>query len=97
MKNTEVMRVSKHNTSFKVDKDNELMKFLELILLMYIVYMVNVIIHEGGHLIFGLMTGYKFNSFRIFSVILIKQNGKLKIKNISLAGTGGHGICLSTC
>ena len=53
---------------------NELMKFLELILLMYIVYMVNVIIHEGGHLIFGLMTGYKFNSFRIFSVILIKQN-----------------------
>ena len=28
MKNTEVMRVSKHNTSFKVDKDNELMKFL---------------------------------------------------------------------
>ena len=69
---------------------NELMKFLELILLMYIVYMVNVIIHEGGHLIFGLMTGYKFNSFRIFSVILIKQNGKLKIKNISLAGTGGQ-------
>ena len=62
---------------------NELMKFLELILLMYIVYMVNVIIH-------GLMTGYKFNSFRIFSVILIKQNGKLKIKNISLAGTGGQ-------
>ena len=36
------------------------------------------------------MTGYKFNSFRIFSVILIKQNGKLKIKNISLAGTGGQ-------
>ena len=69
---------------------NELMKFLELILLMYIVYMVNVIIHEGGHLIFGLMTGYKFNSFRIFSVILIKQNGKLKIKNISLAGIGGQ-------
>ncbi|WP_302794150.1 site-2 protease family protein [Eubacterium ventriosum] len=69
---------------------NELMKFLELILLMYIVYMVNVIIHEGGHLIFGLMTGYKFNSFRIFSVIFIKQNGKLKIKNISLAGTGGQ-------
>ena len=36
------------------------------------------------------MTGYKFNSFRIFSVILIKQNEKLKIKNISLAGTGGQ-------
>lgn len=69
---------------------NELMKFLELILLMYIVYMVNVIIHEGGHLILGLITGYKFNSFRIFNVILIKQNGKLEIKNLSLAGTGGQ-------
>ncbi len=69
---------------------NELIQFLELILLMYIVYMVNVIIHEGGHLILGLITGYKFNSFRIFNVILIKQNGKLEIKNLSLAGTGGQ-------
>ena len=69
---------------------NELIQFLEFILLMYIVYVVNVIIHEGGHLLFGLITGYKFNSFRIFNVILIKQNGKLKIKNLSLAGTGGQ-------
>lgn len=51
---------------------------------------IQIIIHELGHLIFGLLTGYKFVSFRIGSLTLIKINGKIKIKRLSLAGTGGQ-------
>lgn len=83
---------------FNIDEDvleqmsiwQELVQLLKLILLMYIVYFVSIIIHEGGHLIFGLMTGYQFSSFRIFNIMFIKQNGKIRIKKLSVAGTGGQ-------
>ncbi len=53
-------------------------------------FYLQIIIHEGGHLIFGLLSGYKFVSFRVMSIMLIKIDGKLKIKQYSLAGTGGQ-------
>ena len=65
-----------------------------LVIIMYAAYIVQIIIHEAGHLIFGLLTGYKFSSFRIFSFMWVKENGKLKLKHLSLAGTGGQ--CLMT-
>lgn len=49
-----------------------------------------VIIHEGGHLIFGLLSGYEFVSFRIGSLILYKVNGTYKFGKYKLAGTGGQ-------
>lgn len=51
---------------------------------------VHTFIHELGHLIFGLMTGYKFSSFRIGNKMLIKSEGKFKICKYELAGTGGQ-------
>ena len=52
---------------------------------------LGIAIHEAGHLIFGLMTGYKFSSYRIFSLIWIKdENNKIKFKRFKLAGTGGQ-------
>ncbi len=51
-------------------------------------------IHEFGHLICGLLTGYKFVSFRIFNYTLLKENGKFRIKKFAIAGTGGQ--CLLT-
>lgn len=51
---------------------------------------LQIIIHEGGHLIFGLLTGYRFVSFRIGSIMLYRKQGKLKIAKFSLAGTGGQ-------
>ncbi|MCD8093678.1 MAG: hypothetical protein LUF01_12970 [Bacteroides sp.] len=55
---------------------------------------LQIILHEGGHLVCGLATGYRFVSFRILSLTFIRQNGKLRIKHFSLAGTGGQ--CLLT-
>lgn len=50
--------------------------------------------HEAGHLVCGLLTGYKFVSFRIFNFTFIKIDGKIRIKKYSIAGTGGQ--CLLT-
>lgn len=49
-----------------------------------------VILHEGGHLLFGLLSGYRFVSFRIFNVTFIKINDRLRIKRFAIAGTGGQ-------
>lgn len=50
----------------------------------------HIILHEGGHLVAGLMSGYKFVSFRIGSFTLLHLNGKLQIKKFSIAGTAGQ-------
>lgn len=50
--------------------------------------------HEAGHLVCGLLTGYKFVSFRIFNLTFIKIDGKIRVKRYSIAGTGGQ--CLLT-
>ena len=43
----------------------------------YVAIIVQIIIHEAGHLIFGQLSGYEFSSFRIFSFMWIKKNGKI--------------------
>ena len=61
-----------------------------LFLIMYLAIFLQIVIHEGGHLIFGLLTGYKFSSFRVGSFMWIEEDGKIKFKRYSLAGTGGQ-------
>ncbi len=51
---------------------------------------LQLIIHEGGHLIFGLLSGYRFTSFRIGSFMWIKDNGKIKCRRLTIAGTAGQ-------
>lgn len=53
-----------------------------------------VVSHETGHLIFGLLSGYKFVSFRIFNLTFIKKDGKFGIKRFSIAGTSGQCLLL---
>lgn len=72
------------------DNNYVFMGFIITILMLYAAILIQIIIHEGGHLVFGLLSGYKFSSFRIFNFMLIKEDGKFKIKNLSLAGTGGQ-------
>ena len=51
---------------------------------------LHIIIHEGGHLVCGLLSGYKFVSFRVGSLMLMKSNGKYMIKKFHIPGTGGQ-------
>ena len=57
-------------------------------------FYLSMLIHEAGHLVFGLISGYSFCSFRIGSMMLVKQEGKINLRKMSIAGTGGQ--CLMT-
>lgn len=61
------------------------------ILALFIAFtMVHVIVHEAGHLLFGLLTGYGFVSFRLGSFTLVREQGRLKLKRYSMPGTLGQ-------
>lgn len=64
--------------------------FAVLFVSMYVAMYIQIAVHEAGHLVFGLATGYEFCSYRLGKIMLIKQNGKLSLKRYSLAGTGGQ-------
>lgn len=55
-----------------------------------VAFLLHIIIHEAGHLVCGLFSGYQFTSFRIGSFMWTKENGKIKYRRFSLAGTGGQ-------
>jgi ABC-type multidrug transport system fused ATPase/permease subunit len=61
-----------------------------LIVGMYLAMFLQTIIHEAGHLVFGLLTGYRFSSFRIGNLMWVKADGKIKFRRMSVAGTGGQ-------
>lgn len=51
---------------------------------------ISAAIHEFGHLVCGLVSGYKFLSFRVGAIMLAKQNGKYKLKLFNVLGTLGQ-------
>ena len=57
---------------------------------LYAVCFLQVILHEAGHLLFGLLTGYRFSSFRVGSLMWIRRDGRIRLRRFSLAGTGGQ-------
>lgn len=61
-----------------------------LLLIFFVCYMLQIFMHEIGHLIFGLLTGYSFVSFRVGQLTLIKKDGQFKFTQINLPGTGGQ-------
>ncbi|MDE7109248.1 MAG: hypothetical protein K2O49_04695 [Muribaculaceae bacterium] len=66
------------------------MAFLAGIFFFMISFIILIPIHEAGHLIAGLLSGYKFVSFRIFNFVLIKEDGHYRLKRFGIAGTGGQ-------
>lgn len=51
-------------------------------------FWLQAILHEGGHLVCGLLSGYRFLSFRVGSFTLLRQNGRLVLRRFYLPGTG---------
>ncbi len=64
--------------------------FFWMLVSLVISFYLHIILHEGGHLVCGLLSGYKFVSFRIGSDILIKIDGKYHLKKFNIPGTGGQ-------
>lgn len=73
-----------------MSKGEELLQVAFLFAGMYVAMMIQIVIHEAGHLIFGLLTGYRFSSFRIGSLMLQKTKEGYRFRKFSLAGTGGQ-------
>ena len=53
-------------------------------------FILHVFIHELGHMVAGMMSGYGFVSIRFFNLTIIKKDGKLMRKNYKIAGTLGQ-------
>ena len=67
-----------------------LLRYLLMVVFFFISMILQTIIHEGGHLVFGLLTGYRFVSFRVLSFLWIKTGGKIQLRRYNLAGTLGQ-------
>ena len=69
--------------------------FVQMLLLLfagvYLSMLIHITLHEAGHMVFGLMTGYKFVSFRIGSFVLQRtQEGKYTFGHSPLPGAAGQ-------
>ena len=75
------------DTLSRIDKPNIILFLITGV----IAFILHIIVHEAGHLVFGLLSGYKFVSFRVFDFKIIKdENGKLSFRYEKIAGTGGQ-------
>ena len=68
-------------SSFSGDNDALFFVYLGLMLLsLVLAFLVHIVVHEGGHLIFGRATGYQFVSFNVMGFIWQKQpDGRVKL------------------
>lgn len=75
---------------FRVSKSLVFIYPIVFVLYYFVTVILHTIIHEGGHLMFGLLTGYRFLSFRVCSFTVVKKDGKLTRKKIKVPGTLGQ-------
>lgn len=60
------------------------------LLIFLAVMLLQIMLHESGHLVFGLLSGYEFQSYRVFGLMVVKEDGRLSFKRYSLTGTAGQ-------
>lgn len=73
------------------DADMDFTTLLGIMALFVVMLYVHIIVHEAGHALFGMLTGYKFLSYRVGSFMWEKgADGKVRFSRFSLAGTGGQ-------
>ena len=73
----------------KLSSESRFIGFIVSMLIIIMFIYLHIIIHEGGHYIFGRLTNYKFVSFRIGNLTLVKEE-KFKIKLFNIKGTAGQ-------
>lgn len=73
---------------------NPILATIYVIIFIIISFYLSIIIHELGHLVFGLLSGYSFVSFRILSIILVKIKDRYYLKRYHIPGTGGQCLLL---
>lgn len=61
---------------------------------LFVAYFLSVALHESGHCLFGLLSGYRFLSFRLGNWILLKTASGFRFGRYNLHGTGGQCLML---
>lgn len=51
---------------------------------------IHIYVHETGHLVFGLLSGYQFASIRFGSLMFQKTENGIRRRKLKIAGTGGQ-------
>jgi len=64
--------------------------FPVFIILVVVHFLLAIIIHELGHLVCGLLTGYRFSSFRLASFVWFKESGQIRFKISSNSFAAGQ-------
>ncbi|MBQ9141631.1 MAG: hypothetical protein IJX63_07545 [Lachnospiraceae bacterium] len=75
---------------FELPKGMGILYYVAFVFYIIVTMPLHTIIHEVGHLVFGLLTGYRFLSFRIFSFTIVMKGGKIAIKKLKVPGTMGQ-------
>ena len=73
-----------------ISSGEKIFRLCTTLVFLYLAVLIHIVLHEAGHLVFGLMSGYHFSSFRIGSHMLMKEDGKLVHRKLKIAGTGGQ-------
>ena len=73
-----------------ISSGEKIFRLCTTLVFLYVAVMIHIVLHEAGHLIFGMMSGYHFSSFRIGGHMLMKEDGKLVHRKMKIAGTGGQ-------
>lgn len=60
------------------------------LLLLFLAHFFSIALHEGGHCLFGLLSGYRFLSFRLGSLILLKTSSGFRLGRYYMPGTSGQ-------
>lgn len=64
--------------------------FIELLIFIPALIVLQVIIHEAGHMLAALASGWEFLSFRIFKFIISRKDGKFHFSVFHIPGTAGQ-------
>ena len=66
------------------------LRLLEGLFLFYLAVFLQIVLHETGHMIAGLIRGWSFISFMILGVVLSKRNGRFCLSRFAIPGVGGQ-------
>ena len=88
----QIVNYAKEYIVIEIENINNIFWFAVIFLSIYLVVMIHIIFHEAGHMIGGLITGYRFLYFRIGSTTLVRTDNGLKFRKLTVPGTGGQCI-----
>ena len=80
-----------------IEDENFFGKIINVLIIIVVVltsYFIHIVMHELGHLIGGTLSNYSLISFRVFSIVLAKQNKKLIVKKYSVPNSVGECVMM---